>query len=556
MSLTQEAFRRAADFFYRNTGIRLGENRREIVASRVGQRMGELGLDDVDRYLEMLHGEEATVFIETLLVGETYFYREEAHFRALEEIVVPEILRRSGSEKRSVRIWSAGCSTGCEPYTIAFVLREALPGWDVRVLATDIHRRVLEHVERGVYPARLMRRVPPRYLEEGKHFSFRDDHYHVTDPLREIVSCRRLNLAKGGYPDEMDVVFCRNVLLYFDTAMRRHVMRGLYRSLVEGGHLFIGASDVLPDHAAFFIASDCPDGVIYRKWTTDRRRSSGPSAPTPFDRRAPPAPFLAQASFRGDDLLVRCTGVIDESSGDVLDRSLGLAAGSGGASRIVLDLGRAPFATNPGLFALRKSLEKAGALGGVRFENVPARLVPWLDRIGLGRRLRVAEAAPAGRPVNGAPVEIRSEAAPTPRAAAPAPVEPPPAASPTAAAEPSAHIQEASVGGVRVLEITGDWDTERSPGLCSLLTERLQGWIHDDAPRIVVDLEGVEYMGEDVVAVLVRAMRFARERGGDVKFAAAVPALARAIGRGGMDADLLPDVEDAVRWFEKEAGVA
>jgi chemotaxis protein methyltransferase CheR len=238
------------------TGIAIGDIKQDLVYGRLSRRLRQLGLTDFDAYLAWLetHAERETPeFINALTTNLTAFFREPHHFEDLRERVLPELLLRHRHQRR-LRIWSAACSTGEEPYSLAITLSEALGSrlaeWDALVLATDIDTGVLATAARGIYPQERLKGLS----EARRSRHFRDvtggagggASVQATDSLRALVRFRQLNL-NGPWPmcGRFDVVFCRNVVIYFDKPTQKTLFERIAHQMTPGGHLYIGHSESL-----------------------------------------------------------------------------------------------------------------------------------------------------------------------------------------------------------------------------------------------------------------------------------------------------------------------
>jgi len=251
---------RFCSLIYETTGIRLGENKEELVSARIGKRLRALGLPSPEDYLDYLcaaeNGQELVHLIDAISTNHTSFFRESSHFDLLAELAGRW---RQAGQKR-FRLWSAACSTGEEPYTMAMVLAEkdVLSDCDVRILATDISTRVLDQAMAGEYGRERVKGLPAqirqRYFEE---YINGERQFRVAPEIRRMVRFERLNLISPPYPmrGPLDVVFCRNVMIYFDAKGRSVLLREIHRLLKPGGYLMVGHAESLAglDHAFRFV---------------------------------------------------------------------------------------------------------------------------------------------------------------------------------------------------------------------------------------------------------------------------------------------------------------
>ena len=241
-----------------HTGIALGAHKRALLQARLGQRLRTLGLATFTDYHRVLveqdpEGEELARFVNAVTTNKTDFYREAHHFAYLAERWAPEALGRAApGTPRAVRIWSAGCSTGEEPYTIAMTLADALKdaaGWNVRILASDVDTDVLDHAAAGVYSADNVGSIPRATLT--RHFlrgtGASAGLVRVRPALRGLVTFRHINLLAERWPigTRFDVIFCRNVLIYFDRPTQQRILDRLVSFLKDGGALVLGHSETV-----------------------------------------------------------------------------------------------------------------------------------------------------------------------------------------------------------------------------------------------------------------------------------------------------------------------
>ncbi len=236
------------------TGIAMTESKREMVYSRLVRRVRYLGLDNFADYCTLLQeGDEGELvqFVNALTTNLTAFFREEHHFDYLATTLLPQLQHAKG--RRRLRIWSAGCSTGAEPYSIAMVVKETWPDatdWDVKILATDIDSNVLATACKGVYGEEQVQGVGrqrlQRWFKKGRGHN--RDLVRVTPALQELVTFQRLNLMQA-WPmrGHFDMIFCRNVVIYFDKPTQRVLFERFANLLDTRGYLFVGHSEALYD---------------------------------------------------------------------------------------------------------------------------------------------------------------------------------------------------------------------------------------------------------------------------------------------------------------------
>jgi chemotaxis protein methyltransferase CheR len=241
------------DLVMEMTGITLSEQKRDLVYGRLARRLRKLDLDDFDQYITILKKspeDEMVEFVNSITTNLTSFYREKHHFEYLSGTVLKYLQQARRQEKR-IRIWSAGCSTGEEPYTIAMTLREAIPDidyWDVKILATDIDTGVLAKAKAGVYQKDKINGVSDAQFKKWFLKAAEDDsnEVKVSPKLQELITFKQLNLMqdwpmKGSF----DVLFCRNVVIYFNKDTQRVLFDRFANILKEDSHMFIGHSESL-----------------------------------------------------------------------------------------------------------------------------------------------------------------------------------------------------------------------------------------------------------------------------------------------------------------------
>jgi chemotaxis protein methyltransferase CheR len=233
-----------------HSGIQVPDERFDMFYSRLSKRVRRLGLNDFSEYCDYLrdnHEDEFTDFINAITTNLTSFFREKHHFDYLRTVIIPELLNRNAATKQ-IRIWSAGCSTGEEPYSIAMTLLENVPpNWDVKILATDLDTQVLQTASDGIYTqdrvVELPEAVLKRWFMKSKSSS---NHFKVKPELQEIIQFKQLNLMQEwSMKTPFDVIFCRNVLIYFDRETKATLAKRYAKMLASKSWLFIGHSESL-----------------------------------------------------------------------------------------------------------------------------------------------------------------------------------------------------------------------------------------------------------------------------------------------------------------------
>lgn len=233
-----------------HSGIQVPDERFDMFYSRLSKRVRRLGLNDFSEYcayLQSNHEEEFTDFINAITTNLTSFFREMHHFDYLRNVIVPELLTRNAATKQ-IRIWSAGCSTGEEPYSIAMILLESVPlDWDVKILATDLDTQVLQTASDGVYLQDRVAELPINVLKKWFMKSKTSPEYVKVKPeLQGIIQFKQLNLMQEwSMNTPFDVIFCRNVLIYFDRETKASLAKRYAKLLASKSWLFIGHSESL-----------------------------------------------------------------------------------------------------------------------------------------------------------------------------------------------------------------------------------------------------------------------------------------------------------------------
>ena len=255
------------------TGICFDESRERFFSTRVREHLRAKGLPHGTDLLRNMRKSnvEYEALLERLLTQETSFFRYPGVYEAFEKRVLPELhVKKFWKNPRTLRIWSAGCSTGEEPYSIAITIADSLSfadSWNVEILATDVGRQALKQAERGVYAGRSIGSVSEKQL--ANHFSAVEGGQQLKPRLRKMVSFAQMNLASPVYLGRMDAIFCMNVLIYFSEERRRTVVQRFYETLEPGGYLFLGHSESISKMPVKFQAIVLNDCILYRKPTAD-----------------------------------------------------------------------------------------------------------------------------------------------------------------------------------------------------------------------------------------------------------------------------------------------
>lgn len=256
-NLSDGLFQKFSQLVYEQCGINLHEGKKALLQARLNKRLRMTGIESYEEYYDLITSAadagEFVHFLDTISTNLTYFFRESQHFDFLEQVALPELIERKQKARDSrIRIWSAGCSTGEEPYSLAMCLLGNLPQpakWDFRILATDISTRVLEAASGGVYSEDKVQKVPVA-LRQGNFHKISNGNgrpaYEIASHVKRIVTFQRLNL-KEPYPlkGPFDFIFCRNVMIYFDKKTQEELVNRMARFLGPGGYFCVGHSESL-----------------------------------------------------------------------------------------------------------------------------------------------------------------------------------------------------------------------------------------------------------------------------------------------------------------------
>ncbi len=274
VELTDADFQKISHLIYEQCGICLSEGKEALVRSRLGKRIREGQFDSFrsyyDHVLNDASGKELIRLLDSISTNFTSFFREEQHFDFLRSELLPELIEmKKVTGKKTLRFWSAGCSSGEEPYSIAITSSEAIkhaPEWDVRILATDISTKVLGTAQSGVFHRDRVESIPHELLKRYFLRGERDwkDFVRVKDSLRQRIQFKRLNLMESfSFNEPFDCIFCRNVMIYFDSRTRADLVNRFFGCLREGGAFLIGHSESLTGirHSFKYVTP-----AVYRKY--------------------------------------------------------------------------------------------------------------------------------------------------------------------------------------------------------------------------------------------------------------------------------------------------
>jgi len=273
ITISDEDFQKFREFFYRKTGILFEDSKRYFVDKRLVERIKATGHSNFRSYFTFMRfqasGEELQALTNAMTVNETYFFREEYQFKCLVNSMLPEIVQRK-RPGQTIRIWSIPSSSGEEPYSIALYLTEYWPDiahWDVELISSDIDTNILKKAREGRYSARSVQHLPAKLLQ--KHFRrLPDGDYQISDDFRQAVEFTRVNLndpADTRPYRGFDVIFCRNLLIYFDDLSRRQAAEVFFDALNPGGFICLGHSESMSRITSVFKVRKFPDAIVYQK---------------------------------------------------------------------------------------------------------------------------------------------------------------------------------------------------------------------------------------------------------------------------------------------------
>ncbi|MBI5143337.1 MAG: protein-glutamate O-methyltransferase CheR [Nitrospirae bacterium] len=273
IKLSDDEFRLLRDYIHEYCGIFFDDASKYLLERRLGNRLRQLHIASFKDYYRFLRydrrrDDELVAAMDVLTINETYFFREQRQLDAFSKEILPELKERNVLS-RKLRIWSAGCSTGEEPYTLAMLIMEdgGFAGWDVSIFGSDINQRVLQNARRGVYRQNSFRTIDKYFL--GRYFEPDEgETYRISDRVKRYVNFGNLNLVEAArlhFLDTMDIIFCRNVRIYFDESAKKKVVQNFYDRLCDGGYLLLGHAESLINISTAFRLKHLQNDMVYQK---------------------------------------------------------------------------------------------------------------------------------------------------------------------------------------------------------------------------------------------------------------------------------------------------
>ena len=270
--MTIEEFKLFRALIYDICGIDFQPDKNFLLANRLRKRMEQCGISSYKDYYQYLTissagRDELATLVDSITINETSFFRNQPQFDILSSVVIPELVTRKKTDvNKQLRIWSAGCSSGQEPYSIAMTLLENIAfvdRWDIKILASDISLRMLEIASEGFYSLMQIKGVPQDYLD--RYFTKNKDGYTIKDRVKKLVTFDYHNLKHNNGLQEFDVIFCRNVMIYFDQEGCKQLVERFANSLILGGYIFIGHAETLKGINDRFKMVYVNNGIVYRR---------------------------------------------------------------------------------------------------------------------------------------------------------------------------------------------------------------------------------------------------------------------------------------------------
>jgi chemotaxis protein methyltransferase CheR len=275
--MSQFTFEKIRTEIYNLTGIYYTDNKKYLLESRIQRRLDHLNLKTFEEYIDLIGSfsgrEELNKLFDAITINETYFFRAEFQFEAFENILIPELLDKAPSYNKVIRIWSAASSSGEEAYTIAMIidhkLKNKYPNVKFEIVASDINETVVKAAQKGDYKDYAVRNIPKEYMD--KYFTKSGTTYSISPMIKSMVSFKKINLYDNFAVKQIgktDLIWCCNVLIYFDIPSKQKVVKSLYDSLNDIGYLFIGYSESLHGINNDFKLIHLPKAMAYKKEKT------------------------------------------------------------------------------------------------------------------------------------------------------------------------------------------------------------------------------------------------------------------------------------------------
>lgn len=273
--MSNEEFTMIRDFIHEKSGIFFAENKTYLVENRLSRRMAELQIKNVRDYFYHVKYDtsmkEFNILMDLVTTNETSFFRNEPQLLSFGTEVLPQILKERGGSNglKSLRIWSAGCSSGEEPYTLAMIMLDhiaELAGWNIEIIASDISEDILQKARAGEYTGLTLRNTKPDTL--AKYFIKAGEYYKIKPEVKAMIKFSHLNLndeRKVSMMTNFDIIFCRNVMIYFSDEVKKSLVRGFYNGLKPGGYLYIGHSETLHGISKAFKLVYFKNALVYSK---------------------------------------------------------------------------------------------------------------------------------------------------------------------------------------------------------------------------------------------------------------------------------------------------
>ena len=327
---------RLSEYLTAKIGLHFSNRNRNELHQKMAAAMKDFDFEDVGEFIEWLFSSLPTqkqieILASHLTVGETYFFREKNVFEILEQRIIPELINTRRGNERRLRFWSAGCCTGEEPYSIAILLHKMLhdlKAWNVSILATDINPRFLRKASEWIY-GKWSFRDCPQWVQEGYFQRLKKDQFELLPEIKNMVTFAYLNLVEDSYPalsnqtNAMDVIFCRNVLMYFAEEPAKKVVHNLSRSLVDKGWLVISPTESVYIPSPPFAAVRFPDAVLYKKDSKPGRTEEIPHVFTPllYKEAAAPARPRVDTAPKRDTAPVHETKTVKRSEAEEVEKA-------------------------------------------------------------------------------------------------------------------------------------------------------------------------------------------------------------------------------------------